>query len=113
MGGIIWGAVALIAGQVFAALVAIVVLRPLQQMFALREVKNDPEQYGVGTVYETVMRKGADKEWAGRCEVIGIRRGKVTVRLLGENWEHLPKTRAASCREFIDFHPTIREDRCR
>ena len=109
MGGIIFGALALIAGQVFAALVAIVVMRPLQQYFALREVLADTSQYGVGTVYSTVLRKGADKEWCGRCEVVGVVRGKVTVRLLDENGRWLPYTKAASCREFIDFHPTIED----
>ena len=109
MGGIIFGALALIAGQVFAALVGIVVMRPLQQFFALREVLADEAQYGVGTVYREVLRKGADKEWCGRCEVIGIVRGKVTVRLLNEDDTPRPYTKAASCREFIDFHPTIED----
>ena len=109
MGGIIFGAVALIAGQVFAALVGIVFLRPLQQYFALREVLGDTHQYGVGTVYREVLRKGADKAWAGRCVVVGIVRGKVTVRLLNEDGTWQPYTKAASCREFIDFHPTIED----
>ena len=106
--GMIWGAVALVIGQMGVALLAPLLVRPIRQKYALREILKDQDQYGVGVEYEEVQRPQADRKWCGPCRVIAISKGKIIVKLLDDKGRDLPFTKSASCREFIEFHPVKR-----
>lgn len=109
MTGMIMGGLALVVGQIVGALLAPVLVNPIKQFYALREVRADPDQYGIGTEYDFILRPGADKEWIGPCRVVGIRKGKMTVQGIDpRTGQTLPYMQSASCREFIDFHPRKR-----